>query len=108
MFYGLYQLAKWLICISLFIFIIGFSLKVLGAQFFPFSGAQIVVLSSLFLGGSVPFGFSCLVSSYRNGVITFGNMTISLIASLFFFVFGYMAVMWMLGVNIKEYRRSAT
>jgi hypothetical protein len=108
MFNFLHKVAIRLIYLSILTFIVGFSIKVANSQLLPLSGADIVIISSSFLAFSVPFGFYSLAFSYRNGVITLRYMAISFIASLFFFVFGYIAVMLMLNASIKEYRNAIT
>lgn len=100
-----HRVAVSFILASLLVFFVGISLRIAFDSNFPVHSDDIVMASVFLLAISVPFSFVCLILCAANGVVSSGNVIISLIASLFFFVFGYMAAVFTLGSTIKAKKR---
>lgn len=100
---GSYKAAIWLIYLSLFVFFAGFSLVYALGSHAPLSGGSVMLLSGASLLFSVLCSLVCLVGCQQQGIITRGDVVISIVASMFFFVFGYMAAVFTLGASIRAH-----
>lgn len=98
----LYRAAALLILLAIVVFYLGYSLAFCFESFYWLEKSYIVVVALVLMAASLPFAFACLISSAASGLIRSEHVFIALIASLFFFVFGYIASVFTLGYTIKR------
>ena len=98
----LYRAAAFLILLSIVVFFLGCSLGIVFESFYWNGSSDVVFLSAVLMAVSVPFALACLIASVISGLIYEEQAVIALVASLFFWVFGYIASVFTLGYTIKR------
>lgn len=98
----LYRAAAFLILLSIVVFFLGCSLAIGFESFYWNGSSDVVFLSAVLMAVSVPFALACLIASVVSGLIYEKHAVIALVASLFFWLFGYIASVFTLGYTIKR------
>ena len=96
------RVAAFLILLSILVFFLGCSLAIGFESFYWNGSSDVVFLAAVLMAVSVPFALACLIASVVSGLIYEKHAVIALVASLFFWLFGYISSVFTLGYTIKR------